>query len=304
MTESTIQRIDLDAIVRSRAGKKARYIPGFVLGFLKKLIHQSFINGFLEKGYTGVEFCGNCLDYLDVKVVVEGLENIPDKTKRYTFVSNHPLGAIDGVTLGMVLGRHYDGRIKYLVNDLLMNLKGLAPLCVPVNKIGSQARNLPLLINEAFRSDNQMLMFPAGICSRKIDGRIQDLPWTKAFITKSIESGRDVVPVYFEGRNSERFYNIARLCGKLRLKFNFAMLLLPDEMYRSRGNTYRIKIGKPIPYTAFDSSRTASEWAQEVRNRVYQLSVRDGKHNRTYRQGAVEGGTVKREKTQGHQQGR
>ena len=179
----------MDAIVRSRAGKKARYIPGFVLGFLKKLVHQSFINGFLEKGYTGVEFCGNCLDYLDVKVVVEGLENIPDKTKRYTFVSNHPLGAIDGVTLGMVLGRHYDGRIKYLVNDL-------------VNKIGSQARNLPLLINEAFRSDNQMLMFPAGICSRKIDGRIQDLPWTKAFITKSIESGRDVVPVYFEGRNS------------------------------------------------------------------------------------------------------
>ena len=62
-----------------------------------------------------------------MKVKVDGLENISDLSRKYTFVSNHPLGAIDGVTLGMVLGRHYDGKIKYLVNDLLMNLKDWLP---------------------------------------------------------------------------------------------------------------------------------------------------------------------------------
>ena len=141
--------IDLDKVVRDRAGKKAKYVPRFLINRLKRLIHQDFINGFLKEGYVGVDFCEHSLKYLDVKVEVEGLEHIAD------FVSNHPLGAIDGVTLGMVLGRHYQGNIKYLVNDLLMNLQGLAPLCIPINKLGHQARNLPRIVEEAFRSDSQ-----------------------------------------------------------------------------------------------------------------------------------------------------
>ena len=148
MPDKAVTLIDLDRIVRSRAGAKAKYIPGFVVGWLKRLIHQDFINEYLKRGYVGVEFCENTLRYLDVTVKVEGLENVSDLSKRYTFVSNHPLGAIDGVTLGMVLGRHYDGKIKYLVNDLLMNLEGLAPLCVPINKLGAQARNFPQLVDD------------------------------------------------------------------------------------------------------------------------------------------------------------
>ena len=118
--------------------EEAKYIPGFLINGLKRLIHQDFINEYLRQGYVGVDFCEHTLAYLDVKVKVDGLENISDLSRKYTFVSNHPLGAIDGVTLGMVLGRHYGGKIKYLVNDLLMNLKGLAPLCIPINKLGKQ----------------------------------------------------------------------------------------------------------------------------------------------------------------------
>lgn len=271
MTERQPQILDLEQIIRTRAGKKARYIPQFLMNWFKKAAHQDYINGYLKEGYVGVEFCENCLKYLGVELEVCGLENLPKDGRKFTFVSNHPLGAIDGVTLGAVIGKEYDGKIKYLMNDLLMNLKGMAPLGIPVNKIGGQARNLPKLIDDAFRSENQMLIFPAGLCSRKIDDKIQDLPWGKAFITKSRQTGRDIIPIHFEGQNSERFYKVASWQKKLGLKFNIAMLMLPDEMYKSAGRKYRITFGKPIPVETLDRSRTDVEWAQEIRKTVYEL---------------------------------
>lgn len=271
MTERQPQTLDLEQIIRSRAGSKARFIPQFLINWFKKVAHQDYINGYLKEGYVGVEFCENCLKYLGVELEVIGMENLPEDGRRYTFVSNHPLGAIDGVTLGALIGRKYDGKVKYLLNDLLMNLKGMAPLGIPVNKIGGQARNLPRLIDEAFRSENHMLVFPAGLCSRKIDGKIQDIPWGKAFISKSRQTGRDIIPIHFEGENSERFYKVADWQKKLGIKFNFAMLMLPDEMYKSAGRKYRITFGKPISISSLDKSKTDSEWAQEVRNAVYSL---------------------------------
>lgn len=273
MQDNTITEIDLDNIVRDRAGRKAKFVPQFVINALKRLIHQDFINGYLRQGYVGVDFCEHCLEYLNATVEVAGAENLPPAGdgRRYTFVSNHPLGAIDGVALGMVLGRHYDGKVKYLVNDLLMNLKGLAPLCIPINKIGKQARNFPQVVEAGFRSDNHIIMFPAGLCSRRTDGVIRDLPWKKTFVTKSVETQRDVVPVRFEGRNSDRFYTVANLCKALRLKVNLAMLLLPDEMYRGRNARYRVVIGKPIPWQTFDRSRSSADWAQHVQDEVYKL---------------------------------
>ncbi len=272
MPGKDVTLIDLDEIIRSRAGTKAGYIPRFLTNWLKRLIHQDFINDFLRQGYVGVDFCEQTLAYLDVKVKVEGLENIPDPSRKCTFVSNHPLGAIDGVALGMILGRRYDGKIKYLVNDLLMNLKGLAPLCVPINKMGKQVREFPRMVEDTFRSGDQIIMFPAGICSRRMkDGGIRDVEWGKTFVVKSVAARRDVVPVHFVGRNSDRFYSVAEWCRRLRLKFNVAMLFLPDEMYRSRHGEYRVVFGKPMPWTLFDKSKSPRQWAQEVREQVYKL---------------------------------
>lgn len=273
MQEQSITEIDLDDIVRTRAGRRAKYIPQFVINGLKRLIHQDYINTFLRQGYVGVDFCEACLDYLDVQVEVVGAEHLPadNDGRRYTFVSNHPLGAIDGVALGMVLGRRYEGKVKYLVNDLLMNLKGLAPLCIPINKIGKQARNFPQVVDAGFRSDNHIIMFPAGLCSRRTNGVIRDLDWKKTFVTKSVETQRDIVPIRFEGHNSDRFYTVANLCKRLHLKVNLAMLLLPDEMYRGSHARYRVVIGEPIPWQAFDKSKSAAEWAADVREKVYRL---------------------------------
>lgn len=265
------QVLDIEKIIKSKAGKKAEYIPKFVINWFKKFIHIDFINEYLKEGYLGVEFCENCIKYLGVELDINGLENLPKDGKKYTFVSNHPLGAIDGVTLGALIGRAYDGNVKYLMNELLMNLNGMAPLGIPVNKLGGQARNLSKLVNDAYQSDNQMLIFPAGLCSRKIDGKIQDIEWGKSFIKKSRESGRDIVPVHFEGENSKRFYRIATWQKKLGIKFNIAMMLLPDEMYKSRGRKYRITFGKPISIADMDKSKSDHAWAQEVRKTVYEL---------------------------------
>lgn len=270
MAYSPDRAIEIDKIIAARA--KGKKIPQPLLNWAKRLIHQDFINAYLVQGYDGVDFCEKCLEYLDVKVEVKGMENIDRSgATKYTFVSNHPLGGIDGVTLGMVVGKVFNGGIRYLVNDFLMNLKGLAPLCVPVNKVGGQSRELVRLADEAFHSGNQMLMFPSGKCSRYIDGRIQDPAWTKAFIVKSIASGRQIVPVHFHGRNSIRFYLVDLICKALHVRFNLAMALLPDEMFRNRHGVFRITVGEPIPCETFDKSHTPLEWAAWVRKKVYEL---------------------------------
>ncbi len=259
--------IDLETIIRKNGGNR---VPRFIISWLKRLIHEDFINEFLKRNYEGVEFCERSIEYIGVTLKVEGLENLPDEG-RFTFVSNHPLGAIDGVALGGIIGRKYNGRIKYLVRELLMNLKGLAPLCIGINKLGGQSRDLPRQIDEAFKSDNHIIMFPAGLCSRLINGEVHDIPWGKAFITKSVQTQRDVIPIHFIAQNSPRFYRVAQWCKRLGIKFNLAMLLLPDEMYRARGNHYVVRFGKPIPYQTFDRSRSSIEWAQWVEDEVYKI---------------------------------
>ena len=269
------QTIDIDKILNDKMGKKAKYVPRPLVTWLKRIIHQDEVNRYLweSRHLTGTEWLEECVRYLDMTLEIVGEENLPDKTdgRLYTFVSNHPLGGEDGVALGAIIGRHYDGRFRYLVNDLLMNLPGLAPVCIPINKTGNQSRNFPAMVEAGFKSDNHMLMFPAGICSRKRGEEIRDIAWKKTFITKSVEYQRDVVPIHFGGQNSPFFYKLANFSDKYVKKVNLAMLFLVDEMYKNVHKTFRIAIGKPIPWQTFDKSKTATEWAQYVQDIVYEL---------------------------------
>ena len=269
------QTIDIDKILNDKMGKKAKYVPRPLVTWLKRIIHQDEVNRYLweSRHLTGTEWLEECVRYLDMTLEIVGEENLPDKTdgRLYTFVSNHPLGGEDGVALGAIIGRHYDGRFRYLVNDLLMNLPGLAPVCIPINKTGNQSRNFPAIVEAGFNSDNHMLMFPAGICSRKRDGNIRDIEWKKTFITKSVEYQRDIVPIHFGGQNSEFFYRLANFSDKYVKKINIAMLFLVDEMYKNAHKTFRIAIGKPIPWQTFDKGKTPAQWAQYVQDIVYTL---------------------------------
>ena len=276
MNESIEKTIDIEKILRDKMGKKARYVPRFVRSWLKKIIHEDEVNRFLweNRKLEGTEWLTACVQYLDMTLDIVGAENLPDKHdgKLYTFVSNHPLGGQDGVSLGSIIGQHYDGKFRYLVNDLLLNLPGLKPVSIGINKTGRQSRDFPRMVEAGFNSDNHLLMFPAGLNSRKINGEIHDLPWKKTFITKSVETHRDVVPIHFSGRNSKRFYRIAKFSDRW-LPFNLAMLFLVDEMYRNVGKTFRITIGEPIPWQTFNKTKSPMEWAKFVEDRVYGLSL-------------------------------
>ena len=269
MSQGTGQTIDVAKIVSERSGKK---IPGFLASLMERFIHQDYINGYLSQGYEGVEFCTECMKYQEIKLHVKGLEEleIPEGA-RLTYASNHPLGGADGIALIGVIGSTKNRPLKLMVNDFLMNIKGLASMCVPVNKLGGQSKSLSAQVDGIFESEADILMFPAGKCSRKIDGTIQDPEWRKTFITKSVATDRWIVPVHFIGQNSKRFYRVDSLCKTLGIKFNLPMLFLPDELYKAHGKEYEIIFGKPIPPSRFDSSKSALEWARTVREEVYNL---------------------------------
>ena len=274
MVSLTEKTVDIDKILKDKMGAKAKFVPRPLVSWLKRIAHQDQVNAYLwdSRHLVGTEWLEECVRYLDATLDIVGEENLPDKNdgRLYTFVSNHPLGGEDGVALGAIIGRHYDGRFRYLVNDLLMNLPGLAPLCIPINKTGKQGRDFPKMVEAGFQSDNHMLMFPAGLCSRRKNGVIRDIPWKKTFITKSVEYQRDVVPIHFGGQNSNFFYRLANFSDRC-LPFNLAMLFLVDEMYKNVHKTFRVAIGKPIPWQTFDKSRKHTEWAQWVQEKVYEL---------------------------------
>lgn len=276
MADDSVFLIDIDKVLKEKAPEKAKYVPGFVVSYLKRIVHQDELNVFFKQaaGKQGVEFAKAALDFLDNKIVVQGEENLPLDGRLCTFVSNHPLGGADGLALGAVIGGHYQGKIKFLVNDLLMNVHGLAPFFIPINKTGKQSKDFPRRVEAGFASkEDQLIMFPAGICSRKQNGIIKDLPWKKTFVSKSVEYQRDVVPIHFDGRNSNFFYNLANVCKWMGIKFNVAMLYLADEMFKNRHKTFTVTIGKPIPWQTFDHSKTPNEWAQYVKEIVYKLKI-------------------------------
>jgi len=261
--------VDVDGIIAGRAGK--RHYPAFVVRWIKSFVHQDFLNGYFRQGKLGIEFAEGALEYLRARVSVSGMENIPAEG-RHTFVCNHPLGGIDALAVIALIGRAYDGSIRFSANDFLMNVKQLAEYMIPVNKMGGQAASLIGQIDEAFASEHQIIWFPAGKCSRLIEGKVQDTPWRKTFISKSRQSGRDIVPMWFSGQNSNRFYRLDRLCTKLKIKTNLAMFCLPDELYRGQDKDYNLVVGKPIPIETFTPDKRDAEWAEEVRRRVYSLA--------------------------------
>ncbi len=271
LTDKGFTRIDVREVLRSKNPRLARLIPSFVIRYLKKIIHEDELNDFLEKcrHLKDVELVEASLDFLKINYDVIGKENIPS-TGRYIFVSNHPLGGLDGVIFMYELSRHFK-KIKFPVNDILTNIRNMSGIFIPVNKHGAQGKEAARILEEAYSSDSQILYFPAGLCSRKKNGLICDLQWQKNFIIKAVSHKRDIVPAFFSGRNSEFFYNLARLRNLLGVKANIEMLYLPNEMFRQRGKKIALVFGKPIPWTTFDNTKTAIQWADWVKSKSYEL---------------------------------
>lgn len=269
--------IDLHRILRERVGGwKGKLIPGFLISALERMVHQRELNEVLDsvRPAQGTEFARKTYDYFDLTLESRGEENIPGEG-RFIFASNHPLGGLDGIGLIKVLGRRYgDDGLRFLVNDMLMNVEPLRPVFLPINKYGSQGRAAASAIASAYASDVQMLIFPAGLVSRlQPGGAIEDLTWQKSFVQKAVEYRRDIIPVRFEGRNRMRFYRTARWRKRLGLKVNIEQAMLPAELCASRGKKFRVTFGRPIGWqeisTRLAAGETPAQIAASIRSLIY-----------------------------------
>ncbi|HEX2934239.1 MAG TPA: 1-acyl-sn-glycerol-3-phosphate acyltransferase [Bacteroidales bacterium] len=272
--EDSEKFLDVEGVIGKKNPRLLKVIPGFVIRYLKKVLHQDDLNDIIHNNRDryGVDFVDGSLEGFGSKFEAVGLENVPS-SGRFIFASNHPLGGLDGLIFMSVVRKRFP-HLKFIVNDLLLNVKNLEPVFIPVNKHGKQSVSYVAAIDKAYASDEQILYFPAGLCSRKINGQITDLPWHKSFITKAIKYQRDVIPVYFEGRNSNFFYNLSNFRKTLGIKANIEMFYLVDEMFKQHKKFIRLYFGKPIPYSTFDHSKTPAEWANYVRSEAYALSTK------------------------------
>lgn len=275
MTEEKPIRINIREVLASRLGRRARFIPGFIIRWLERLICQDELNSLLERNFPlrGADFCDGVLCDLDVNIDVHN-EHLLPQSSRCIIVSNHPLGGLDGMSMISWLSHHYGRPVHFVVNDLLMVIDPLRDCFVPVNKHGRQSRGSVQSLDMVLAGDDPVVIYPAGLCSRLgDDGVVADLAWNKMAVAKAIESRRDIVPVHFDGHNSPSFYRWARRRERMGLKFNFEMILLPREVFRSRGKTFTLTCGRPISWCDLHGGSEAAASAARLRQIVYGLPV-------------------------------
>jgi len=267
--ETVKQFVNLEEVIASKSPRLPKLIPGFIIRYLKRVIHQDKVNDTLNRleGLQGLAFVDAVLGEFGARIIVTGSERIP--AGRAIITANHPLGGLDGLALMSVVGKVRKD-IVFPVNDLLMNLPNVRGLFIPINKHGSNAANVGIF-DDTFASDKLVLYFPAGLCSRKKGGRIMDLDWKKGIITRARRYQRDIVPVHISGRNSNFFYNLANARTALGIGTNIEMLYLVDEMVKQKDQEIRITFGKPVPYTSFDRTFRDTDWAEKLRQHTYLL---------------------------------
>jgi len=270
-------QFDIRAILKTKAPNAK--VPEFLIRYLERITHIEQMNAFLRKypDLKGYDFIDRVIaEELGCSASIDGIENIPTDSRPVIFVSNHPLGGLDGMIIAQMIHRSRAEKreLKVIVNELLMFMEPIAGLWAPVSKTSRLSREQAELQKQMWESETDVLTFPAGACSRlqRINHKwvIKDLTWHKNFVQRAREYQRDIVPIYFEGRNSRFFYILALLRKWLGIKLNIEMLYLVDEMYGAHGKHFRVHVMPPIPYTTFDNSRTPTQWAEYVKNIVYE----------------------------------
>ncbi len=268
--------IDVEKVIASKNPALLRYIPRFIISFLKRLIHQDDVNRIIIQNthLKGIDFGEAILKDFGATYKVIALDKL-DANGRYLFASNHPLGGMDGIALICAVGQRFKN-IKFPVNDLLLNIKGLNNIFLPINKHGAHSKAAAAVLEETFASEAQILFFPAGLVSRKQKGGvIKDLEWKKKFVQKAIQHKRDIVPVHIDGQNTNTFYNLAKWRKRLKIKANLEMLWLPDEMFKQKGKNLTLRFGEPIPWQSLEEQKDASVAAEKIKEIVYGLSKND-----------------------------
>lgn len=270
--------IDIEKVLKEKSPALYKWLPPLLIRWLKKKLHEDELNGAMtrQEHQFGLDYNAGAIYEFGVKVESVHAEQVPAEGG-IIIASNHPLGGLDGIALIHAVGKVRKD-VRFLVNDILRNLKNYGEVFVGVNKVGHTTRDALKVVEEVYASNAAILVFPAGLVSRKQADGIKDLDWNKSFVSKAIKYKQPVLPVFIEGKNSDFFYNFSKWRKKLGIKGNLEMLFLPDEMFKQKGQTIKIHFGKPFSYEIFDQSRSHHEWAQLLKEFVYSPEFRDGKN--------------------------
>jgi putative hemolysin len=277
--------IDIEKVLKEKAYKLYKWLPGFAIRWLKRKLHEAEINDAMIrlKDDKGLDFNRKALDILGTKVESVNPQNIP-LSGNVTVVANHPLGGLDGMALIKAVGELRPD-VHFLVNDILKNVTNYGDVFIAVNKLGASSAGSLRTMEEIFREGGAVLIFPAGLVSRKQSGIVRDLSWKKSFVTQTIDHKRMVVPTFIEGENSRFFYNFAQWRKRLGIKANIEMIFLPDEMFRANKKTIRIHFGKPFSYEVFDGRKSHKAWADHMYRYIYSAEFKKGMSFQDYIKG-------------------
>lgn len=269
--------IDVEKILKDKLKNKYKFLPKFLINWLKKTLHENEINEGMEylNQFKGLEFNKEVIKFFNIKVICTGIENIP-KSGGVIFASNHPLGGMDGMAMIQEIG-NIRPDVRFIVNDVLKSIKNYDEIFVGVNKVGNiKSRGSLQTVEQVYSTDSAILVFPSGLVSRKFNVGIRDLAWNKSFINKAIKYNKPIIPVFIEGQNSNFFYNFAKWRKRIGIKANIEMLFLPDEMFKQRGNTIKLHFGEPVEPSVFYTERTPQEWTEIMYKYLYSGSIQKG----------------------------
>ena len=269
--DEAVKVIDIEKAIRNSKSRFVSKLPKFVIRMIEKLIDQDYMNDVIQKNNdkSGIPFINSVLKEWNIKIEVKGASNVPE-SGRFVFVANHPLGGIDALAFLSTIYSFFPNVISPS-NQLFNYIPHLKPVILGVNVFGTNTKDTVEKFNKLFESDNQIMIFPAGLVSRKEHGVVSDLEWQKTFITKSVQFKRDIIPVHISGVNSNLFYRVANLRKSLGIKMSVEIILLPREMHKKRNTNLTLTIGKPISFNSITSEIPHPEWACKIRSIVYSL---------------------------------
>jgi len=265
--------VDVRKLIHDKNPTLLKWLPGFIIGYIERIIHQDDINEFMaaHTEADSYEFSRAVMEKFNVTLDIDGLDNVPRPPEGIIFAANHPLGGFDALAIITSL-KEIRPDIKFIVNDFLLSLNNLKDSFIGVNKVGKNKAESLQRVDEQFGSDYATFIFPAGLVSRRTKGVVKDLDWKKTFVVKAVKYNKPIVPVYIEGKLTNRFYRLANIRKALGIKVNIEMFYLADEFYKQHNTKMKINIGRPIPASTFDESKTEKEWAQWVKEEVYKLA--------------------------------
>lgn len=268
--------IDVDKVLTEKAPGLKKWMPRFILNWLKRKLHEDEINQIMNElnDVYGIEYNNKGLEKLGAKVISTNNHHIP-KTGGIILAANHPLGGLDGMAFVKTIGEVRPD-VHFVVNDVLKNLKNYGDVFIGINKIKSTSPASLRTIESVLLTDDAIAFFPAGLVSRKQNGVIRDLEWKKSFVTQAIDHKRKIVPAFIEGENSKFFYRFANFRKRIGIKANIEMLFLPDEMFKQRGHTIKVHFGKAFEASILDNRRSHKEWGEFIKQYIYSEEFKKG----------------------------